>query len=177
MAGVDQSYQIKSLTVGMVGTNGRPGMKTKAAETGTLVRWACVFCGPGQPGNRLRLGDLLHAAGECLVEYANILKTSSFNIEWDSCNRLLFLLIRHYTLMEETGQEQMPKAHLMAHLTTRIPEQGNPRYYSTFTDETLNLTLAGMASSSHRTTWEEGVFRRVRLLPQVSKVSPFAVFS
>eukprot|EP00959_Pyramimonas_sp_CCMP1952_P345032 7226119-Pyramimonas_sp.AAC.1 len=54
-------------------------------------------------------------------------------------------------------------------MTLRIPFCGNPRWYSTFLDESLNLVLAGVAAASHKATWERSIFDRMRLLPIVSK--------
>eukprot|EP00959_Pyramimonas_sp_CCMP1952_P404396 8474233-Pyramimonas_sp.AAC.2 len=76
--------------------------------------------------------------------------------------------------MDQSEQEFLPKSHLFVHLTARIPEYGNPRLYSTFLDEGLNLILAGVASASHRCTFERSIFERIRLLPYVQETSAWA---
>jgi hypothetical protein len=161
----------------MLAPGGRPGLKTKAAETGVLCRWAADFCSPGRPGEKLDQGQNLAAAGECLVEYVQILRDSPFVLKWETCNRLMFLCLKHLSHMKDIGQDFMPKAHMFVHLTQRAARCGNPRMYSCFCDETLNLVIAGMAASSHRANWENGIFQRVRLLPVVQKESSFAAFT
>ena len=56
--------------------------------------------------------------------------------------------------------EFKPKMHLVFHLVERTRTHGNPRFYSTFLDESLNSTLRGIVRSSHRATWELRVFSK-----------------
>ena len=169
---IDHSYQIQDLTAGMLGSGDRPLLKTKAAETAVLMTWATQFCA----GNARRLpnGETFAAAGDCLVEYAKIIKESPCKLSWQTCNQLMYLCLRHLTLMRLTGNMFLPKSHMFVHLTQRCVSHGNPRHYSCFLDEGLNLVLATMAASSHRSTWERGIFQRVRLLPTVCAHSYFA---
>eukprot|EP00959_Pyramimonas_sp_CCMP1952_P222007 4641458-Pyramimonas_sp.AAC.1 len=76
--------------------------------------------------------------------------------------------------MSVAAPEFKPKDHLFVHLTLRIPRYGNPRYYSTFHDESLNLCVARIANVCHRHVWEESIFNRLRLLPIVEKSSAWA---
>lgn len=46
---------------------------------------------------------------------------------------------------------------------TRSQTHGNPRFYSTFLDESLNLTLRNVASAAHRTNMENRIFRLMAL--------------
>eukprot|EP00959_Pyramimonas_sp_CCMP1952_P452369 9466468-Pyramimonas_sp.AAC.1 len=151
----------------------KPELKTKAAETGILLRWATHYC-TKQDGIDFPCRDVLGEAGSSLLEYMDILRNNGLNIEWEDCSQLLYLCLRHLTLMEQAGCEHMPKSHMFVHMTQRIPTQGNPRFYSTFLDETLNLGIAQMAAASHKTNWEESIFQRARLLPLVQKNSAFA---
>eukprot|EP00969_Alexandrium_andersonii_P121244 5359795-Alexandrium_andersonii.AAC.1 len=66
--------------------------------------------------------------------------------------------------MKRLGVDLSPKHHLWIHLTKRVLVFGNPRTYSTFVDETLNLTIAGMTAASHAAHWETRVIDRSRLL-------------
>ena len=43
--------------------------------------------------------------------------------------------------------------------SARSAQQGNPRFYATFLDESLNLTLRDCAARSHRNTMEKRIFR------------------
>eukprot|EP00959_Pyramimonas_sp_CCMP1952_P416758 8731419-Pyramimonas_sp.AAC.1 len=77
--------------------------------------------------------------------------------------------------MEDAGNEHLPKCHMFVHVTQKIHVQGNPRYYSTFLDESLNLVIANMAAASHKQNWELSIMQRARLLPIVSENAAFAV--
>jgi len=171
---IPKSYQLQQLTPSMVfGKKGSNQLKTKAAETGVLLRWAVEVCtrpeGMAFPGR-----DILGAAGECVLDYMMILRRSDIRIAWDDCCKLLFLCLRHLTLMEDAGVDYLPKAHMFVHITQKIPKQGNPRFFSTFLDETLNLTIANIAAACHKANWELFIFRRLRLLPLVKKNCAFA---
>jgi hypothetical protein len=120
----------------MLAPAGRPGLKTKAAETGVLVRWATDFCSRGRIGHMLDQGERLAAAGKCLVEYVQLLRDSPFVLKWETCDRLMFLCLKHLDLMRDTGQDFLPKSHMFVHLTQRAARYGNPRMYSCFCDET-----------------------------------------
>ena len=170
---VPLSYQIRTLTPKMLGSRSAPALKTKAAETGVLTRWAVEFCRTS--GASMSRSRVLMKAGECLLEYAGILKESPRIVEPAKCERLLFLCLRHLALMGDVGGGYLPKAHMWVHMTLKIPACGNPRSYSTFHDESLNLVLAGIAASAHRSTWERTIFQRLRLLPLVDSQSAFAV--
>ena len=47
-----------------------------------------------------------------------------------------------------------PKLHLLMHLCDRAPFQGNPAFYATWADETLNKVLASLGRQAHRSVWE-----------------------
>lgn len=174
---IELSYQLGSLSPSMVYSKkaGHYELKTKAAETGVLLLWAADFCKRrGADAVDFPNKSTFAAAGSCLLDYMAIIRGSGVVVPRDDCHRLMFLCLRHLALMEEAGVRHLPKSHMFIHVTQRIPEQGNPRFYSTFLDESLNLVIANMAAASHRSTWEVSVFQRARLLPLVTKNSAFA---
>ena len=65
---IENGYQLQTLLPTMVGDDGKPFIKAKAAETGVLMRWATEFCCSGE-GAKLKHGGLLSAAGVALVAY------------------------------------------------------------------------------------------------------------
>jgi hypothetical protein len=169
------SYQLNQLNLGMIGEPHKPGLKTKAAETGVLMRFCVYLCREHKAKFVGDEGEALLAAGEALETYMQLIRTSPFKVPVADCRQLLFLCLRFLRIMQRFGTKDMPKGHLFVHVTKRVRRCGNPRFYSTFWDEGLNLTLANVASSSHRNNWHETVFTRVRLLPHVSKKSAFAL--
>eukprot|EP00959_Pyramimonas_sp_CCMP1952_P253686 5300135-Pyramimonas_sp.AAC.1 len=50
---------------------------------------------------------------------------------------------------------------------------GNVKYYSTSTDESLNLTLRNCAQRAHRSTFEESVFQCIQIQAVLSPASDF----
>ncbi len=169
------SYQLGQLHHSMVGAPHLPGMKTKAAETGVLMRFCVQFCRVHRTEFCNDDGGALLAAGEALESYMNIIRTSPFKVAVSDCRQLLFLCLRFLTLMQRFGAKDLPKGHLFVHVSKRVRRCGNPRMYSTFWDEGLNLSIATMASSSYRSNWHDAIFTRARLLPHVQKNSVFAL--
>ena len=163
---IENGYQLQTLLPTMVGDDGKPFIKAKAAETGVLMRWATEFCCSGE-GAKLKHGGLLSAAGVAIVAYIDKLKALPFTVPWGECQVLLDLCLRHIYLMTKTGCTLTPKFHMWVHMTCNIPLHGNPVFYSTSVDETLNFCIARMAAVSHRSTWEESIFLRCRLLPML----------
>ena len=170
---VPLSYQINHLSMSMISSLERPTLKTKAAETGVLMRFCHAFCKDNE--GRFELAGILAAAGQCLVDYVDIMKASPFKVPMRECRKLLFHCLRFLTLMQQAGIKDMPKGHLFVHVTKNIPRMGNPKGYSCFWDEGLNLVLSNMASAAHRANWHSSIFLRVRLLPHVLRNAPFAL--
>jgi len=169
---VDLSYRIGTLTRKMLGQQHLRDLKTKAAETGVLVRWATDFCARNTA--KFEGARILEEAGRALLSYMDIIRTRGRTIPWSDCQVLLDMCLRHMALMDEVPSPKAPKSHMFAHLTLRIPHWGNPRFYSTFLDESLNLTLAVVAAASHRLTWERSIFDRMRLLPHLERNGAWA---
>ena len=127
---VPTSCQLGTLTAGMIGTDYKRTLKTKAAETGALLKWAVDVCERFQ--NKLEHGPVLKDAGKALVEYMALLKSSPTNVPVHTCQRLLDLCLRHLDLAKIAGMDLIPKHHMWVHLTLRIRWAGNPRSYSCF---------------------------------------------
>ena len=122
---IDLSYQLQTLLPTMVGDEGKPLIKAKAAETGVLMRWAVDFCGTND-GAQLKHSGLLSVAGVALVAYIDKLKALPFVVPWNECQVLLDLCLRHIYLMTQAGCSLTPKFHLWVHMTCNIPLHGNP---------------------------------------------------
>ena len=162
--------RVADLTKGMLGKRKLATIKTKAAETATLLPFAIHLC---RIYPAIRNADSLLAAGNALQDYLRLLDETPPQVPQFVCQQLLDFCIRHLRLMMHANVQLLPKHHLWCHLTIRIKDAGNPRCYSTFLDESLNKVLANMASASHRARWEERTFFRVQLLPEVQSQSWF----
>ena len=66
------------------------------------------------------------------------------------------------TLFLEAGGKCLPKHHQFLHALDRIKTLGNPKFYSTYFDETVNQWLARLAKRAHRCTFAGTVYIRFK---------------
>ena len=64
----------------------------------------------------------------------------------------------HLALCARTGIPYAPTHHLWIHMWMRSATMGNPRYYTTFLDESCNHQVAKICRSCHRSTFERRCF-------------------
>ena len=69
----------------------------------------------------------------------------------------------HVEACTRMGMALKPKHHLFTHLTFDAKTKGNPRYYWTYLDESLNRLITIIASGAHRMTFERRIFAKFRL--------------
>ena len=72
--------------------------------------------------------------------------------------------VRHVRLAWAGGVPEIPKHHLFLHLLYKTPLHGNPRYYATLTDESVNRQLAGVARSAYAAVWERRILFNMDLI-------------
>eukprot|EP00959_Pyramimonas_sp_CCMP1952_P017412 369804-Pyramimonas_sp.AAC.1 len=77
---VDLSCRIGALTRNMLGQQHLRELKTKAAETGVLVRWATDFC--SRHVAKFKHAPVLKEAGSALLSYMCIIRTRARTIPW-----------------------------------------------------------------------------------------------
>ena len=63
-------------------------------------------------------------------------------------------LTRMLRLWVSSGLDAKPKLQLLMHMCDRCVSQGNPAYYATWADETLNKILGSLGRAAHRSVWE-----------------------
>ena len=166
--GIDAQHRLSDLTVSMLGSHSKKKFQTKAAEVRPLLGWAQWLC-ELYPAHIDRSVEL-RAAGAALIRYMELLKESPLHPEPHVCQEFMSCCIRHLVMAEKAGLPFVPKHHLWAHMTQRIIKQGNPRYYSTFLDESLNAVISYIAGSVHRAHWEKRIFERLRLQVRMDHV-------
>ena len=66
----------------------------------------------------------------------------------------------HVALAKDAGVPMYPKHHLFRHLAAEICRKGNPRFYSTYHDESVNGVIANIAATTHRARLERMTFRK-----------------
>ena len=135
---------------------------TKAAETGPLINW----CNRLLTDFQVAGGAYLLGAGQALHRHMRVIKEEPRQMSAAGTQELLDTFLRHCACMKTAGAKFVPKHHLWCHLVLLAPINGNPRYYSTFLDESLNAVVAAVAHASHPATWEKRIFDRLQLAPR-----------
>jgi hypothetical protein len=166
---IDVRYRVKNPTPKMMGTDESRTLKTKAGENGVLLHYALDLARRHEKD--FIDGDVVVEAGECLTRFAKICKESPRKMSDKDCSNLVHLAVRHIQLAEIIELSFIPKMHLMVHLAQRARWAGNPRLHSCFHDESLNRTIATIASTGHRLRWMRSMFFKTRLLPFVDDSS------
>ena len=145
----------------MLGGPDKVGLATKAAETSTLLVFCCdmatKYC------EKLgRKGPFLVALGNCLVRLLQIMRNSPRVLGAALEQEFVDNIKRAFTLCEPAGVPYIPKSHMMLHLGHSACDQGNPYYYHTFVDESLNGSIAKLAATCHRMTFYKRVLEGFR---------------
>ena len=170
-ADIELSYRLNALTPKMFGETGPTGTcHTKAAETGPLVKWAHQLILKYETMG----GTYLRAAGYALVRHATIIRNSPMRMNRADSLQLLETFHVYVRNWRAAGARFLPKHHLWAHLVLLTQANGNPRFYNTFLDETLNGVVGHVARASHQLTWERSIFKRLQLMPLVGGIKYFS---
>lgn len=155
----------------MMGSENRHNTKAfKAAEAHGLLEFAVEllqFLAPEFQrigGAKLDEYILLLAAGQAALELDQILASCQFDITEESKNDMFDSYLSFGILFERAGGDIKPKFHLLLHCFASSFEKGNPRYYTTYQDESLNGVIAGIAASSHRRNWQATIHRKINML-------------
>ena len=163
------SPQVWDISLKMLGKRTRPEMKTKAAETVGLLKFAVTLL--EKYGLFLGVdGAALLESGRAAMLFNDIVKSSGRCLDLPTRQRLLTAVLRHSNLFLRAGGVLTPKHHLMLHCVQRTGLKGNPRFYHTYRDESLNGRVARIARTSHRLTFCDTVHRKFRILSRLQPV-------
>ncbi len=153
----------------MIGSSANPCLATKAAETGTLLEFVRDLVGQ----HRAQLGPqgaALLRVGDGLVSLRDAMRSAPRRLSAQQAQQLVDAAKQAMAHREAAGIGLSPKWHLMLHIVAKAFEWGNPHYYSTFLDESLNGLLAKMAKACHRLTWHRSVLAAFRWASQSRQV-------
>jgi hypothetical protein len=153
--------KVNTLKLAMLGLSDRGAWSCKAAETRHLLPFFVYLA--EKFSSRLRDSVNITAlirAGAALVEYTDVLARESRKVSSSAYTRLCTLCRQHNCDAVEAGIAMKPKHHLFVHLTDSIQAKGNPRYYSTYMDESMNKLAATIAASAHRHAFERRTFAK-----------------
>ena len=163
------------MTLKMLGKRASPELKAKAAETRGLLdfavelleKHAARFHDRHGPKNPKTLHECLLASGKAAQQVENIINRGDREMNRETQQTLFFHYIRHVNFYTRAGGKLTPKHHLMVHMIQRIGRRGNPRFYATYRDESLNGIIGNIAKTSHRLTFCQTIHNKYELLQKL----------
>lgn len=167
------------LTLAMLGPKDNPTLHAKAAETHGLLGFIVWILQKNLDRvkalkeSHSEIGQFLLAAGQNAMQFDKAISKSERKLSNDDLMNMFTGYKAFIVLFERAGGNLTPKCHLMFHCIFKAAKQGNPRYYSTYRDESLNGTIAAIARSCHRRAWAEHILWKISIavtleLPQVT---------
>ena len=140
--------RVSDFTTSMVGDRSDQKLKTKGAETWGVTLFLIDQLRHSSIDFADR--DRLLKAGECLKRIVTIWKSNDWTLPRDLANEALNNMLIHIELMRPFETYQ-PKHHLMIHPLAETPIKGNPWFYGSWLDESLNKVLKAAVSYTHLT--------------------------
>ena len=157
-------YQLWNITIEMLGKRSSPVLAAKASESRHALDFAVVLLERHAASLDPLVQKCLLASGKAAQEVNEIIRTSPRIMSEAQQQALLHAYIRHTAMYVRGGGHLVPKHHLMIHCIQRIKHLGNPRFYHTYRDESLNGIVVRIAKTAHRLTFMHTVHRKFRML-------------
>ena len=146
-------HELQELTVDMLGTPAHPKLHAKAAESGTLCRFARYLA--ERHREKLASADALISAGDGLVGYLDATRGKPLRLDAICQVQLCSSILKFICAREAAGVAWKPKTHLCSHIVKDSREHGNPARTGTWLDETLNMHLASVAGTANSSVWSD----------------------
>lgn len=157
--------EIHDLTSGMVGSREAPLMKKcGGAEIRGLLPFVVFLLEKHYPTCGTRQWELLIRAGKALVCYFEIARANGRNMPRPEIQRMFDSAVAHNKFYQQAGGDMMPKHHTFPHLVRQTLKVGNPRFRTTYRNESLNGTVAVLSRSVHRAVFVYAILQKFRLL-------------
>ena len=173
VASIPSDRRLNDFKLNMIGQRGdyavgeveraHPGcpMYMKAAETGIVFGWARSLL--AEKGSKLRTFRSLTAAGDALHEWLEVTRRAGDILTEVEHQSLVDNCQRHLLHSARALVAFVPKHHFFAELSLQSGRMGNPKLFSTWLDEGLNLRLREAAASAHIMRQEERIFHWLQL--------------
>ena len=126
-------------------------MKTKAAETGILFRWALDIIQDDQLASQVAYRSNLLIAGRSMQEWLELTRTGELCLTILEYQKLRDSAQRHLVHSRIARIALVPKHHFFAHLSIRAFFHGNPKAYTCFVDESGEILQAVATGPSKQT--------------------------
>ena len=145
------------------GTSRESALKTKGAETWSLVLFLIDFVGSRAGALDRRIRDLLTGA-RALVRLLQLWKQCGVTLSRDEVAASFDCWNEFLSATRAWDELKIPKKHMIAHMLERLEEAGNPTCYSNWLNESLNKLLKQCARQVSQHTFESGLLVRMRAL-------------
>ena len=155
-----RAAQVWSLTLKMLGEQSDPILSAKANETAHFLPFVLHMLEKYRA--RMELHNeteyrFLLAACQAAERFNEIIRNAGRIMTYEQRRDLFNAYLRYVSSWMRMGFELQPKHHLMFHLIARVEKLGNPRFYWTYRDESLNGVLIKVARSAHRGRFMETI--------------------
>ena len=100
-----------------------------------------------RPDPTPRICSNLHKSCALLRELYDLVMGSGLVMSAVDALRAKECLVGHATMLRRAGAKLAPKHHWAYHMMQDIPRNGNPRFYTTLPDESLNQIMKHIAQS------------------------------
>ena len=145
-----------NLTLSMLGPEYDPAMHLKANESLHFINFAVAimeeYAVELMAHNR-DMYRILFACAKSAQDVNRIIRESPRVMTLEQQQSLMNAYLRHMRLWIRCDGHIVPKHHYMIHLIIGIGKHGNPRFYWTYRDESLNGIVTKLAKSCHRMTF------------------------
>jgi hypothetical protein len=151
--------RVADLTEKMLGTSSDQKLKTKGAET-----WGVALFLIEELDKRRALlgadGDRLFQAGSMLETIVRSWKSHEWVMPRSEAEKNLRCMSIHMELMRPFDAF-IPKHHVIFHPLLETMDKGNPWYYGSWLDESLNKILKAACKNASQMTFEETVLSKM----------------
>jgi hypothetical protein len=145
-------YEVQDVDLSLFrNKSGGRRLDAKAAESGTLMYFAVHAAKKLLPD--LPQCSALIAAGDCLLQYMRITRSTPLRMAPNSRQQLIDAVVGYLSLRVAAGIPWKPKCHLLMHMAFEAGWFGNPGLTGTWVDEGLNMQLGMVCRTAHAAVW------------------------
>ena len=110
----------------------------------------------------------LLAAGKAALHLDDLFKTQPRPLEWAVRQQMLDVYLSFVHLYHRGGGDLKPKHHQLVHMLQKCNRHGNPRFYQTYRDESLNGLIAKIAASCHFNSFQSVVHFKFAIMQKLN---------
>ena len=163
--------ELHDLTMGMLGSEKYPEFGAKGQETRCLLpffvellndyKGELISAGSAEPAEALTI------ATKSIISMVDVMNKEGRSMSADGEKLFREHYLKHVRALTKLPTLLginffIPKHHIWLHATRRVGLLGNPKYSSTYRDESNNHGIAKISHSTHRTTFAMSVYRKAK---------------